>query len=114
MPVEEQYNAAQAAGLIGARGRRSQISWRQHRLPHRSGARYGGGMIISWLRNRRRRRILESPFPGDWEALLKRRIRHYAPLPAPQRERVRAIVQVMVAEKEWAGVGGLDVAEDMK
>jgi Mlc titration factor MtfA (ptsG expression regulator)/Tfp pilus assembly protein PilF len=71
-------------------------------------------MIISWLRNRRRRSILDAPFPDEWEALLKRRIRHYAPLPAPQRERVRAIVQVLVAEKEWAGVGGLEVAEDMK
>jgi Mlc titration factor MtfA (ptsG expression regulator)/Tfp pilus assembly protein PilF len=70
-------------------------------------------MIISWIRNRRRRRILSVPFPADWESLIKRRIRHYRHLPEPQQRRVRQIVQVMAAEKEWAAAGGLQLDPDM-
>src|SRR5688500_13882154 len=70
-------------------------------------------MILRWFRNRRRRRILAGPFPADWERLLQRRLRHYRHLPAAQRQRVHQIVQVMVAEREWAGAGTLEVTPDM-
>ena len=70
-------------------------------------------MIFNWLRNRRRRRLLAAPFPKDWEELLLRRVRHYSHLPPPQRERVRQIVPVMIAEKEWAGAGPFKVTIDM-
>jgi Mlc titration factor MtfA (ptsG expression regulator)/Flp pilus assembly protein TadD len=76
--------------------------------------RYGGGMIVSWLRNRRRRRILAAPFPAEWQRILERRLRHYRHLPAEQKRRLHPIVQVLVAEKEWAGAGGLEITEDMK
>ena len=60
-------------------------------------------MLASWWKNRRRRRILDQPFPAEWARLLERRVRHYQYLPAPRRRLVEQIVQVMVAEKEWAG-----------
>jgi MtfA peptidase len=71
-------------------------------------------MILSWFRNRRRRRILAEPFPADWQRLLERRLRHYRHLPAEQRRRLHQIVQVMVVEKEWAGAGDLEITVEMK
>lgn len=71
-------------------------------------------MLIRWLRNRRRRRILAEPFPADWERLLERRLRHYRHLPAEQRRRLHQIVQVMVVDKDWAGAGELEITTDMK
>ena len=71
-------------------------------------------MILSWFRNRRRRRILAEPFPADWERLLERRLRHYRHLPAEHRRRLHQIVQVMVVDKEWAGAGDLEITTDMK
>lgn len=70
-------------------------------------------MIFTWLRNRRRRRLLAEPFPKDWEELLQRRVRHYRYLPPSHQERVRQIVPVMLAEKEWAGAGDFKVTPEM-
>jgi len=70
-------------------------------------------MLSNWFQNRRRRRLLADPFPEDWLATLKSNVRHYRHLPAPQQQRVRDIVQVMLAEKEWAGAAGFEVTEDM-
>jgi Mlc titration factor MtfA (ptsG expression regulator)/Tfp pilus assembly protein PilF len=71
-------------------------------------------MLASWWKNRRRRRILARPFPAEWARLLERRVRHYRHLPAPRQRLVEQIVQVMVAEKEWAGAAGLVVSTDMR
>lgn len=70
-------------------------------------------MIFTWLRNRRRRRLLAEPFPKEWEELLQRRVRHYRYLPPSHQERIRQIVPVMVAEKEWAGAGDFKVTPEM-
>lgn len=71
-------------------------------------------MLLAWFRNRRRRRLLAEPFPAAWTELLRRRLRHYRHLPEEARRRLQKIVQVMVAEREWAGAGGLEVTEDMR
>ena len=71
-------------------------------------------MIFSWFRNRRRQGILSKPFPREWDELLSRRVRHYRFLPVEQRRRVEQITQILVAEKEWAGVGDFEVTEDMR
>jgi Mlc titration factor MtfA (ptsG expression regulator)/Flp pilus assembly protein TadD len=70
-------------------------------------------MIFTWLRNRRRRRLLAESFPKEWEDLLQRRVRHYRYLPPSHQERVRQIVPVMIAEKEWAGAGDFKVTPEM-
>jgi Mlc titration factor MtfA (ptsG expression regulator)/Flp pilus assembly protein TadD len=70
-------------------------------------------MVFSWLRNRRRRRTLAEPFPAEWARLLERRVRHYRFLPTSQKRRFEQIVQVLVAEKEWAGAGEFRVTPDM-
>lgn len=71
-------------------------------------------MIFTWLRNRRRLHILSQPFAQGWGELLTRRIRHYRFMPSEQRRRAEQITQILVAEKEWAGVGGFAVTEDMR
>lgn len=70
-------------------------------------------MIFTWLKNRRRRRLLAEPFPKEWEELLQRRVRHYRYLPPSHQERIRQIVPVMVAEKEWAGAGDFKVTPEI-
>jgi Mlc titration factor MtfA (ptsG expression regulator)/Tfp pilus assembly protein PilF len=70
-------------------------------------------MLANWFQNRRRRRLLADPFPDDWLATLRSSVRHYRYLPAGQQQRTREIVQVMLAEKEWAGAAGFEVTEPM-
>jgi Mlc titration factor MtfA (ptsG expression regulator) len=71
-------------------------------------------MLFSWFANRRRRRILAEPFPTEWLAHLASNMRHYALLEPDKQEIVRQVTQVFVAEKHWAGGGGLAVTDEMK
>jgi hypothetical protein len=71
-------------------------------------------MIFSWLRNRRRRKLLAEPFPVRWEAVLRRNVWHYSRLSEAERAKLRDIMRVLVAEKGWEGGSGLFVTEEMK
>src|SRR5690349_21377310 len=71
-------------------------------------------MLFSWLRNRRRRRLLAEPFPLRWEEFLRRNVGHYPRLSPPEQAKLRDITRVFVAEKTWEGCGGLFVTEEMK
>lgn len=70
--------------------------------------------MFSWFRNRRRRKLLAEPFPSRWEAILQRNVGHYSLLSTAEQSRVRDILRVLVAEKEWEGCGGLRVTEEMQ
>ena len=71
-------------------------------------------MIFSWLRNRRRRKLLAEPFPIRWEAFLRSNVAHYLHLSEPERARLRDITRILIAEKQWEGTRGLFVTEEMK
>src|SRR6185312_8647380 len=71
-------------------------------------------MLFSWLRKRRRRKILAEPFPIRWEAFLRTNVAHYARLSPDEQSRLRDIARVLIAEKQWEGARGLFVTEEMK
>jgi Mlc titration factor MtfA (ptsG expression regulator) len=71
-------------------------------------------MIFSWLRERRRRKLLASPFPREWLAYLERNVAHYRHLSEAEQARLRDALRVFVAEKNWEGCGGLSVTDEMK
>src|SRR5262245_4182929 len=71
-------------------------------------------MLLSWLRARRRRKILAEPFPIRWNEFLVRNVGHYALLTPVEQERLRDVARILVAEKEWLGRGGLFLTEEMR
>ncbi|MBY0513820.1 MAG: zinc-dependent peptidase [Gemmataceae bacterium] len=71
-------------------------------------------MLFSWLRTRRRRKLLAEPFPVRWEAILQRNVGHYPRLSPGEQALLRDTARVLVAEKQWEGCGGLFVTEEMK
>ncbi len=72
-------------------------------------AAYNARMIFSWLKRRRRGRLLQTPFPSDWLEFLERNVPHYARLTPDEQQKLRRDAQVFVAEKNWEGCGGLTV-----
>jgi Mlc titration factor MtfA (ptsG expression regulator) len=70
--------------------------------------------MLSFLRNRRRNRLLAQPFSTERRSILAQRVRHYQFLPAPQQTRLEAFVQVFAAEKDWAAAGSLQITDEMK
>src|SRR5262249_26788609 len=71
-------------------------------------------MIFSWLRNRRRRRLVSQPFPPAWLEYLRRNVAHYKYLTDAEQARLRADLRIFVAEKNWGGCGGLRITDEIK
>ncbi|MCE9572112.1 MAG: zinc-dependent peptidase [Deltaproteobacteria bacterium] len=70
--------------------------------------------VFRWLTERRRRRILEHPFPLRWEAYLQANLAAYHLLDDDERQRLRELTQVFIAEKHWEGCGGLALTDEIK
>jgi Mlc titration factor MtfA (ptsG expression regulator) len=71
-------------------------------------------MVFSWLKERRRRQLLEHPFPEHWNRILSENIAHVRYLDPEELQRLRELVQVFVAEKHWAGCGGLELDDEIR
>lgn len=71
-------------------------------------------MVWNWLAARRRRAILETPFPEDWVRYIRRNMAHYAQLSADEQQQLRDLTQVFVEEKTWRGCGGLELIDEIR
>jgi Mlc titration factor MtfA (ptsG expression regulator) len=71
-------------------------------------------MIFSWLRRRRRRQLLATPFPAAWLDYLHRNVSHYRYLSEAEQARLRDDLRVFIAEKHWEGCGGLTMTDEIK
>ncbi|HEX6987219.1 MAG TPA: M90 family metallopeptidase [Planctomycetaceae bacterium] len=70
--------------------------------------------MFSFLKRRRRRKLLAEPFPPAWEAYLAEDFHQFALLPAPLRTKLRDRLRVFLAEKYWEGVSGFEVTDEMR
>ena len=70
--------------------------------------------MFSWLRDRHRREVLNTPFPPAWLEFLRRNVAFYARLSRSEQARLRDDLQVLVAEKNWEGCGGLTMTEEVQ
>jgi Mlc titration factor MtfA (ptsG expression regulator) len=70
--------------------------------------------MFGWLTERRRKRLLETPFPDAWIAILERNVAANKLLDEDEQQRLRDLVQVFVAEKHWEGCGGLELDDEIR
>nr|WP_295079407.1 M90 family metallopeptidase [uncultured Roseateles sp.] len=76
--------------------------------------------LIVWLaggpifKERRRRRLREQPFPAAWRRILRKHVPAVQRLPADLQLRLKADMQVLLAEKPIIGCAGLKVRDDMR
>jgi Mlc titration factor MtfA (ptsG expression regulator) len=70
--------------------------------------------LFSWFQHRRRKKLLDEPFPATWLRHIERNVRHHAFLDARGRKRMYDVVRVMVAERHWSGSRGFPVTDEMK
>jgi MtfA peptidase len=71
-------------------------------------------MFLSWLRRRRREKLLSTPFPREWYAYLDKNVPHYRYLTSAEQARLCDALRIFVAEKNWEGCAGLVVTDEMK
>jgi MtfA peptidase len=71
-------------------------------------------MLFTWLKNRRRRKILAEPFAPAWQDVLDHNVGHLAWLADADRARLRSATQIFLAEKQFEGCGGLELTDAMR
>jgi len=70
--------------------------------------------MFGWFKNRRRKKILAEPWPEAWSLHLNRNVRLSWGLDESGVKRLREIVKIIVAEKNWDASSGFEVTEEMK
>lgn len=68
----------------------------------------------SFLRARRRARLLAAAPPPEWGSVIERNVHIWRELPDPLKARLEALAQVFLSEKRFEGCGGLVLDEEMK
>ena len=70
-------------------------------------------MPFTFIRNWKRKRILRKPFPPTWEPHL-RGLPFFFELNGEEQDKLRGMVQVFLAEKQFEGCGGLTLDNAMR
>jgi Mlc titration factor MtfA (ptsG expression regulator) len=71
-------------------------------------------IVLNWFRKRHRKKLLAKPFPAEWEAIIRRNVAHDSWLAAEERQHLRDLVRVFIAEKRWEGCGGLVLTDEVR
>ena len=70
--------------------------------------------MFAWIKQRRRRKLVQQPFPDEWLDILRRNVAHYARLSPGEQAKLRDNLRVFASEKNWEGCGGLAVDDEIK
>jgi Mlc titration factor MtfA (ptsG expression regulator) len=70
--------------------------------------------VPAWFRERRRKKLTQAVFPSTWDGIIRRNVAHYCQLEDEERARLRALIQVFIAEKNWEGAGGLELDDEIR
>jgi MtfA peptidase len=71
-------------------------------------------MVLSLFDRIKRNRLLEEPFPEAWLAIVDERLGYVKQMTPEVRARFLDHLKVFALEKEWVGVEGLTVTDEMK
>ncbi|MEI8381962.1 MAG: M90 family metallopeptidase [Planctomycetota bacterium] len=71
-------------------------------------------MLFQWMKNRRRRKLANEPFPSDWLKIVQTNCRHFATLDPGERARLLRDIRWFVAEKSIEVSVGLVLTDEMR
>ena len=71
-------------------------------------------MRIETPKQRRRRRAIEAPFPGEWRALLETDMAHWQWLDADERDDLECLIKGFLFDKRFEWVDGLDESDEIR
>ena len=66
------------------------------------------------FKKRRRQRLREQPFPVAWRGMLEAGVPYYRRLPGADRDELHGHIQVLLAEKNFEGCGGLVLTDEIR
>ncbi len=70
--------------------------------------------MFSFFRDHKRSRLAQEPFPPEWEPIVEARLAFTKTFAADELERFRVQLKVFAHDKDWVGIKGLEVTDEMK
>jgi Mlc titration factor MtfA (ptsG expression regulator) len=70
--------------------------------------------MFGLLRKWKRKKIAALPFPEHWEQILHERFPPYQQLPEELRQRFRYFLHVFALEKDFTGVAGMEITDEVR
>lgn len=70
--------------------------------------------MLGFLRERRRAKLREHPFPAEWLSILDANVPVYRRLPADLRAQLHGHIHVLLAEKHFEGCNGLEITDEVR
>ncbi|HVJ17084.1 MAG TPA: M90 family metallopeptidase [Polyangiaceae bacterium] len=70
--------------------------------------------MFDWWRRLSRADVLAAPFPEEYERLLVERVPLVRWLGPAERDKLEALVRILLSEKDFEGAGGLELTEAMR
>src|SRR6188768_2185004 len=70
--------------------------------------------MLGWFRERRRKHLVAQPFPAEWDHIIDAYVPLAWRLESAERQKLRDLVQIFIAEKSWEGCSGLELTEEMQ
>jgi MtfA peptidase len=70
--------------------------------------------MFHWLSDHRRETLTEMPFPTAWEDIVRSNVAHFCMLDTAEQEKLKALIQIFIAEKNWEGCGGLELTDEIR
>jgi len=71
-------------------------------------------MLFSWLKRRRRAKLLAEPFPAEWLVHLQENFAQFGTLAESEQAKLRDDLRIFIAERDWDGCGGLPMTDEIK
>lgn len=70
--------------------------------------------MLNWFKNRRRKRISQTPWPSSWDSILTNNVGHFRHLSEIEKKKLRSVTRIVVSEKNWEAHGGLVMSDEIK
>ena len=71
-------------------------------------------MIFSYLKRRRRSKILSHPFPASHREILQNQFPLFQKLPTERQVTLKNLIQIFLAEKQFEGSNGFEITDEIR
>jgi hypothetical protein len=68
----------------------------------------------NWFRGNRRKKVLATSFPSEWERHIQNNIQYYHHLNNEEKKRLHDLIQIFIAEKHWLGCNNLELTDEIR
>ena len=71
-------------------------------------------MNFPWSKSHQRRDLLAQPMPSEWQHYMTANVPYYSQLPSAEQQKLADTTRILIAEKNWEGVGGLTLTDEIQ